>query len=84
MIKVKTTRGDGAPLYILGLSAENIALLKNGKPIHVDLAKMGGPLAGSVVIFAGETEEAMFAELNSGGHIDSSTIFFYGEPHLSD
>ena len=41
--------------YAFGLSEENIKRLKEGQPIKVDLAQMGG--TGSVLIFYGETED---------------------------
>ena len=48
---------DG-PLVGLGLSRNNIALLKEGRPIVVNLADLG--LApGKVMIFYGKTESAM-------------------------
>ncbi len=40
-----------------GLSAENVKRLQAGEPIRFSLAEMGLP--GEVLIFYGETEEAM-------------------------
>lgn len=58
MIKAAATdKETGDPVIILGLSAENIRRLQDDQPIRVDLSEMG--LTGQVVIFAGETEEAM-------------------------
>ena len=47
--------------YAFGLSEENIKRLKQGQPIKVDLAEMGG--TGSVLIFYGKTEQDMARDL---------------------
>lgn len=57
MLKAKA--GDN---LIFGLSARNIELLKQGKPISVDLREMGEE-KGTVLIFYGETEDDMAREL---------------------
>jgi hypothetical protein len=54
MIKFKSERPDGSQLLGFGISAENVKLLKAGKPILVDLAEMGEK--GAVLIFFAETE----------------------------
>ena len=62
MIKFKATDPDtGVEMYGFGLSHGNLERLKEGKPIPIDLASMGG--SGRVLIFAGKTEESMAAEL---------------------
>jgi hypothetical protein len=48
-------------LLFLGLSAENRARLRLGSAIDLHLSAVHGPL--QIVIFAGETEDAMQAEL---------------------
>jgi hypothetical protein len=55
---LKARAGDH---IFFGLSARNLQLLRAGKPIKVELEELG--LTGSVVIFYGETEEAMRADL---------------------
>jgi hypothetical protein len=57
MIKAKATKEDGSSLLIFGLSKGNLKLLKQGRPIHIDLSEMGLP--GEMLIFYGETELAM-------------------------
>jgi hypothetical protein len=47
--------------YAFGLSEGNIELLKEGRPIKVDLAAMGG--TGTVLIFYGRTEQNMARDL---------------------
>jgi ABC-type Fe3+-citrate transport system substrate-binding protein len=63
MIKAAATFGKKKVL-ILGLSRENTERLHNGEPIKVDLEALGlvGP---DVILFAGETEEEMKAELEN-------------------
>jgi hypothetical protein len=56
MLKAKA--GD---LTIFGLSARNLELLQQGKPIMIDMAELG--LAGRTMIFYGQTEEAMKTDI---------------------
>lgn len=60
---IKAIAGNGKNrLLIFGLSAGNIERLKKGQPIDIDLTEMG--LEGRAVIFAGETEATMAADLS--------------------
>lgn len=62
MIKFTATCANGDKLIAFGLSVGNIARLKEGKPIHVDLREV--QIEGfQVMIFAGETEESMMRDL---------------------
>lgn len=61
MIKAVATDKDGVKLFVFGLSDGNIERLREGKPILVELAPLGGE--GRVAIFWGETEEAMAADI---------------------
>lgn len=61
MLKART--GDD---LIFGLSARNVELLMQGRPISIDLRDLGLP-KGRVMIFYGTTEEAMKAELQKAG-----------------
>lgn len=70
MIKFKAER-DGKPLYGFGLSHQNLALLRAGRPIHVHLEQMGGE--GSVFIFAGATEQDMANDLAELGLVNPET-----------
>lgn len=47
--------------YGFGLSERNIQLLKQGKPILIDLSELGGD--GNVTIFYGKTEQDMGREI---------------------
>lgn len=57
MLKFSYTNKDGITSYGFGLSERNVKLLKEGKPIVIDLAQMGGQ--GKILIFYGKTEQAM-------------------------
>ena len=49
---------------IFGLSEQNIKLLKQGMPIHIDLKEIG-IANGSITIFYGPTEDIMETQLFS-------------------
>lgn len=57
---------------MFGLSARNLQLLQQGKPIHFDLRDLGLP-SGRVTIFYGATEEQMQRDLEKSGLIFSKT-----------
>lgn len=61
MLRAKINNGP----FILGLDAENINRLKQGQPILVSLAEMGG--TDDVLIMAGETLSDIAKELESNG-----------------
>ena len=65
MVFAHVTQANGEPLYLFGLSAENIQRLQQGQPITFDMqARAGGSHVppGRVVICYGRTEEAIAAE----------------------
>lgn len=57
MIKAKLSNGT----LILGLTAENVMRMKEGKPIKFDGRPFGYP--GTIGICYGETEEAIVQDL---------------------
>ncbi len=61
MIKFKIELDNGKVAIGFALSAKNIELLKEKKPIKVDLNEMG--LNADILIMYGETEEAIIEEL---------------------
>ena len=67
MIKFKADNTKtGNTLIGFGLSRMNCERLLADQPIHIDLAELG--IAGyEVMIFGGETEEAMAAQLRKAG-----------------
>jgi len=73
MIKFRATSDDG-PVLGLGLSRMNVALLTEGKPIVVYGKDVGLPEVAKVLIFFGETERDLVAELRRHGAIDEDTI----------
>lgn len=60
---LKARSGDD---LIFGLSARNVELLMEGKPISIDLRDLGLE-KGRVMIFYGKTETDMKAELEVAG-----------------
>lgn len=62
---LKARSGDN---LIFGLSARNIELLMEGKPISIDLRDLGMD-KGRVMIFYDKTEEDMKAELEATGMV---------------
>lgn len=61
MIKISGTYSNGT-FILLGLSHENVKRLEEGKPISVDLKEMGLN-DGHLMIFVGETEQTMEADI---------------------
>lgn len=78
MIKAKGKTHEGDPLYILGLSRENMRRLMKGEPIVVDMRKEYGDRA-VVIIVGGETEEAIRDELLK--HYDPDKIEDWKNPN---
>lgn len=60
---LKARYGDN---LVLGLSRENVTRVLAGKPIKFNMKDLNMP-DGVVVIFFGETEEAMMEELRQHG-----------------
>lgn len=65
MIKGRCIGEDGADLIIFGLSARNVELLREGKPIRIRMEDLG--LKGTVLIMYGDTEQHIAAELSASG-----------------
>jgi hypothetical protein len=59
MVKFTATTPDGKPIIGFGLTEGNLVRLRKGEPIKVDLAAMGVPGGGSVMIFYGKDEHAI-------------------------
>jgi hypothetical protein len=60
---LKARSGDK---LVFGLSARNIELLMDGKPILIDLKELGYA-DGQVLIFYGTTEQMMMEQLEEAG-----------------
>lgn len=69
MIRARLSNG----MFILGIDAENVKRLKEGKPIMVSLAELGG--SDDVCIMYGETMQAIADELEraSGEPLPAAT-----------
>jgi hypothetical protein len=63
MIKFTAKTATHGTLIGLGISAGNITRLKEGKPIHVNLAELNLPWRGEIMIMYGETENDIQEEL---------------------
>lgn len=70
MIKFRA-KGKNGDLYGFGLSARNIELLKNGKPIVIDMMEVGIPGMTITIVYE-ETEEALVRELQRHGVLPES------------
>ena len=79
MIKALAHDTNGKPLYIFGLSDENVERLKKGIPIRVDLAEFESE--GTVVIFHGKTEQQMAEDFKRLGVVVENDLDL-GEPGL--
>lgn len=64
MIKATGER-DGKRFILFGLSEGNLSLLRQKKPIVVNLSEMG--LSGEVLITYGETEADIILDLQKAG-----------------
>ena len=72
MIKLFTKNGKEGFVLIFGLSAENLTRLQQDKPIKIDMTELGWS-EGTVIIYAGDTEEKMAQQLKEWGMIDPDT-----------
>lgn len=80
MIKFHGTGPDGGEMLGIGLSRKNCERLLAGKPIEFRLEDMQHSTLswkGSVVIIAGETEEAMALALQEMGALDTARVYGY-------
>lgn len=67
MLKARSTsKKDGRPLVILGLSGENVTRIVAGEPLVVDMAEMGLPPMEVAIIY-GRTEQAILENLRKDG-----------------
>lgn len=65
MVKA-TGEYEGRQLTVFGLEPENVRRLQAGEPIRVDMASMGRPDMGVVLIVFGETREQIAESLGAG------------------
>jgi hypothetical protein len=65
MLLARATTQQGDDLLVIGLSKENRRRLELGQPIHLTTQTHGDaiPKALHLLIFAGDTEDSMQAEL---------------------
>lgn len=65
MIKAVIEKDDGTKTVLLGLSRLNTIRLHLGKPIEVKLSELGLDTDLTIALVAGETEEAIAAEIQA-------------------
>lgn len=65
MLRATGIQTNGRKAVVLGIDAENVKRLQEGKPIHVDGASLGVPV--DVMLFYGETNKHMLADLREAG-----------------
>lgn len=63
MLKLKTKNNEGKNFYIVGITDTNIANLKAGKPMEIDLEAIGGE--GHIYVFHGVNMEAVHKTMKS-------------------
>jgi len=70
---IRATLTDGR--YLLGLDAENVRRLRDGKPIAIDLSHMGGHDA--LIIMYGDTQSDILKQLEgaTGGPLPPAMPF---------
>lgn len=72
MVKFLATR-DGRMFLAFGLTRENITRLMQDEPIKIDTTDLG--LApGTLLLFFGETEEAIYDSLKDQGVVGPQTV----------
>ena len=64
MIKFAARTANGDRLVGIGLSHENIGRMIEGRPVHFDLKEMGIDAGIQILVFTGESEEAMQKQLS--------------------
>ena len=70
MIKATMETGEGKNVLVLGISAENVIRLKEGKPIHITGEELG--LECDVLLVYGETESQIYQDLQPMMGADTS------------
>jgi hypothetical protein len=66
VIRAADTTKDGGHLILLGLTPDNLQLLRDGMPIYVDCTTLGKP-GLTITIMFGQTERSIIATLRAEG-----------------
>lgn len=77
MLKFQATNPEnGRKILGMGLSHGNVKKLMEGKPIHFNAEDMGlaSIAVSEILIYVGETEESMRADLESNGYLEGTRI----------
>jgi hypothetical protein len=59
MLKALAHDQEGKPIVFLGITEENVKKLKEGLPIHMNMADLDGELTLRMFLLYGENEEAL-------------------------
>jgi hypothetical protein len=83
MFTASANSAEGKRLLVLGLSAENVRRMKHGHPIRVsrEIHGLAVPADLTIVIFAGETEAQMEADMRRMGLIGPTTVMNQKDEH---
>lgn len=84
-IGVEALRAEAGelPIALLTLVEADMAQLRGGRILTRDLRELGLPVDGNVVLFRGETELAMLADLRASGLIDEDVTIEGLEEYLA-
>lgn len=76
MVKFLATSPDGRQMLGIGLVRGNVARLTEGLPIHFSKEELGvrDLRVDDIVIFFGETEQAIETEFREKGFVSAETI----------
>jgi hypothetical protein len=77
MIKF-VSEGKDRKVIGFGLTERNLELLKEGKPILVDLAGLGVPSV-QITIFYGKDEKTIYQDLKNHGFVSDETKLHVGK-----
>jgi hypothetical protein len=71
-----TNQENGRRILGIGMSHGNVKKLMEGKPIHFNAEDMGlsSIAVSEVLIYVGETEESMRADLEKNGYLEGTRI----------
>jgi AAA domain-containing protein len=81
LIKASVTNPSN-PIFIIGLTEDNVQRLKSGQPIATPIASFGIDMPGQIVIMYGRTEQSITDDLATSGWITDQTVM-HGDPMLN-
>ncbi len=79
MIKTRLQVAPDRTMFLLGVTEGNVERLREGKPLVVDLAELGG--SGEVVLAYGRDKPAIIADLAAAGIEVPEQLRRFAEEH---